>query len=180
MVVASFSGGGSESCGGTFGCSEETVRRLLNECRAGAELDGGREKAGLEFVSGGLNKLLDETPFNKSAAAESSADFWKPGTKLKECTPVPTPSPVSPNVKVAAGFVTESLVSSPWPTRSPEKLPRVSPPEVFGGCGSVLKAVERELGLAASSDVLKVRVGDPVPIPEATDFGVRENGSSPV
>lgn len=33
-----------------------------------------------------------------------------------------------------------SLASSPWPTRSPEKLPRVSPPASLEGCGSTRRA----------------------------------------
>lgn len=184
MVLGSFSGGGvgSESCKGAFGSSEEPARILLKDVDKveGVALDGGREKACLEFVSGGLNKLLDEAPLDKSVVPESSAGFWKPDAKLNDCTPLPLPSPGSPKLNAAAGFVTVSLTSSPGPTRSPEKQPRVSPPVVFGGCGSVLKAVEREFCLAASPDVLKDSVGDPVPIPEAADFGVRENGSSAV
>lgn len=117
MVTGSFSGGGvgSESCGGAFDSSEGTVRRLLKDegKSEGAELDGGREKAGLEFVSGGLNKLFDEAPLDKSVVAEPSADFGRPDPKLKACTPLPLPSPVSPKVNAAAGFVPESLTSSP-------------------------------------------------------------------
>lgn len=39
------------------------------------------------------------------------------------------------------GLASGSLASSPWPTRSPEKLPRVSPPASLEGCGSTRRAV---------------------------------------
>lgn len=72
----------------------------------------------------------------------------------------------------------DSFASSPWPTRSPEKLPRVSPPTILGGCGSVLRAVVEEMSLAASPNVFGV--GDIVPRAGEVDFGVRENVSSAV
>lgn len=85
---------------------------------------------------------------------------------------MPIPSPVSPKANEAAvDLMDESLASSPGPTRSPEKLPRVSPPTVFGGCGSILRAAVEEVGL--SPDVFVGKVGDPVP-------RAGENDSSPV
>lgn len=85
-AVVSFSGGGvgSEGCDGTFGSSdesEEAARRLLKDVgkAEAAEPDWGTEKAG--FESGGLNKLPDAAPLDKSAAV-SSADFWRPAPKL--------------------------------------------------------------------------------------------------
>lgn len=183
-VTGSFSGGGvgSEGCG-AFGSSEESegaARRLLKDVgKAGViELGWGTEKAGFGFDSGGLNKLPNATPLDKSAAVESSADFWRPVPKLNCAAPLPIPSPVSPKANEAASLVDESLASSPWPTRSPEKHPRVSPPIVLGGCGSILRAVVVEVGL--SPDVFGGRVGEAVPRAGEGDFGVREKGSSPV
>lgn len=185
-VLGSLSGGGvgSEGCGETFGSSEvseEAARRLpkdVGEAEA-VELDWVTEKAGLGFGSGGLNKLPDAVPLDKSVPVESSADFWGPATKLNCAAPLPIPSPVSPEVnEPTAGFVAESFASSPWPTRSPEKQPRVSPPIVLRGGGSILEAVVVEAGL--SPDGYGGRVGDPVPRAGEVDFGVRENGSSPV
>lgn len=40
----------------------------------------------------------------------------------------------------SASLASASLASSPWPTRSPEKLPRVSPPASLEGCGSTRRA----------------------------------------
>lgn len=185
-VTGSFSGGGvgSEGCGGAFGSSEESeeaARRLLKDVgkAGGIELGWGTEKAGFGFDSGGLNKLPDAAPLDKSVAVESSADFWRPVPKLNCAAPLPTPRPVSPKAnEAAAGLAEESLASSPWPTRSPEKHPRVSPPIVLGGCGSILRAAVVEVGL--SPDVFGGRVGDAVPRAGEGDFGVRENGSSPV
>lgn len=59
-----------------------------------------------------------------------------------------------------------SLASSPWPTRSPEKLPRVSPPAVLGA-----GVVEEGLSIC--------RIGDAVPRAGEVDLGVREKVSSP-
>lgn len=72
----------------------------------------------------------------------------------------PLPRPVSPNENEAAGLTVESLASSPGPTRSPEKLPRVSPPAVLAGCGSILRAVVEEEGL--SPEVFAGTVDDAV------------------
>lgn len=184
-VTGSFSGGDVDSggCGGAFGSSEESeedARRLLKEVgkAEAVELGWGTEKAGLGFDSGGLTKLPEAAPLDRSTPVESSADFWRPAPKLNCAAPVPIPSPVSPKPnEAAAGLVDESLASSPWPTRSPEKLPRVSPPIILGGCGSILRAVVVEVGL--SPDVCGGRVGDAVPRAGEVDFGVRENGSSP-
>lgn len=178
-AAGSFSGGGvgSEGCGGTFGSSdgsEEAARRLLKDVGKVevTELVWGTEKAGLGVDSGGLNKLPDAAPLDKSAAAESSTDFWRSAPKLNCAVPLLMPSPGSPKEKEAAGgLMDESLASSPGPTRSPEKLPRVSPPTVLGGCGSILRAVEEEVGL--SPDVFVGRVGEAVPRAD-------ENVSSPV
>lgn len=138
----SFSGGGvgSEGSGETFGSSKDpggAARRLLK--------DWATEKAGLAVGSGGLNKLPDAAPLDKSAPVDSSTDFWRPAPKLN-CAAAALPSPVSPKVnEPAAGLVEESLASSPWPTRSPEKLPSVSPPIGLRGCGSILRGVEAGL-----------------------------------
>lgn len=130
------------------------------------------EKAGLGFCSGGLNKLPNAAPLDRSAPAESSADFCGPGAKLNCAAPLPRPSPASPKLnEPAVGLADTSWASSPWPTRSPEKMPRVSPPMGFRGCGSVLRA-----GL--SPDMFRGRVGEAVPRAGEGDFGVRENGSS--
>lgn len=59
---------------------------------------------------------------------------------------LPRTSPGSPKEKEAAvslasaSLASASLPSSPWPTRSPEKLPRVSPPASLEGCGSTRRA----------------------------------------
>lgn len=133
------------------------------------------EKACLGFGSGGLNKLPEAAPLDKSAAVESSAAFGGPEAKLNCAAPFPTQSPGSPKAnEAAAGLEAGSLPSSPWPTRSPEKLPRVSPPTVLRGCGSTLRA---EAGL--SPEALGGRAGPPPPRAGDTDFGVRANGSSP-
>ena len=178
--AASFSRGGvaSEVWGGAFGSSEESedsTRRLLKDVP-----DWGTEKAGLLVDSGGLNKLPDAAPFAKSDPGESSADFWTPGPKLNCAAPLPIPSPLSPKVKEAGeGLAEPSLASSPWPTRSPEKLPSVSPPTVLGGCGSTLRAVAVEVGLAASPGGFGGRVGEAVRRAGEVDFGLKENPSSP-
>lgn len=164
-AAGSFSGGGvgSEGGGGALGSSEESdeaARRLLKD-KAGAEaaeLDWGTEKASLETDSGGLKRLPEAAPSDKSDLVESSADFWRTAAKLNCAGPLPT-SPDSPKANEPAGLTEASLASSPCPTRSPEKLPRVSPAAVF--CGSTLKAVEVDVGL--SPDVLKGGVGDAVP-----------------
>lgn len=181
----SVGGVGSDGCGGAFGSSEESeeaaIRLLKDVGKDGAaEIDWGTEKAGLGLESGGLNKLPDPAPLDKSAPVESSTDFWSPAPKLNCGAPLPIPSPASPNAnEAAAGLVDESLASSPWPTRSPEKLPRVSPPIVLGGgCGSILRAAAVEVGF--STDGYGGRVGDPEPRAGEVDFGVRGNGSSPV
>lgn len=182
-VTGSFSGGGvgSEGSGETLGSSvdsEGAARRLLKDVgkAEAAEPDWGTEKAGLGFGSGGLNKLPD--PLDKSAPVESSVDFWRPAPKLNCAAPLLIPSPPSPKVnEPAAGLVDESLASSPWPTRSPEKPPRVSPPIVLMGCGSILRGAVVEAGF--SPDVFEGRVGEAVPRAGEVDFGVRENGSSP-
>lgn len=176
-------GVGSEGCGEAFDSSEESedaARRPPNDMgKAEAAGPGwGTGKAGLVLDSGGLNKLPDAAPLDKSVAIESSADFWRPASKLNCAPPLAKPNPVLPKVNVAAaGLVEESLASS-CPTRSSEKLPRVSPPAVLGGCGSILREVVVEVGLVASVDVFGV--GDTVPRAGEVDFGVRENGSSPV
>lgn len=190
LEAGSFSGGGvgSEGCGGAFGSSEESedaASKLLKDVGAGkaeeVEPDWGTEKAGLTFDSEGLNKLPDAVPLDKSAPVESSADFWRPAPKLNCGVPLQRPNPVSPKVnEAAAGLADDSLASSPWPTRSPEKLPRVSPPTVLRGCGSILRTGVEEVGLPASPDVFGGRPGDAVPRAGEVDFGVRENVSSPV
>lgn len=185
--TGSFSGGGvgSEGSGETFGSSVESAgaaRRLLKDVgkAEAAEPDWGTEKAGLGFGSGGLNKLPDPAPLDKSAPAESSVDFWRPAPKLNCTAPLPILSPISPKVsEPAVGLLLdESLASSPWPTRSPEKPPRVSPPIVLMGCGSILRGAV--VGAGFSPAVFEGRVGDAVPRAGEVDCGVRENGSSPV
>lgn len=134
----------------------------------------------MAFDSGGLNRLPDGVPSDKSGAEESSPDFGRPVPKLNCVAPLPLPSPVSANVNAAtADLVEESLASSPWPTLSPEKMPRVSPPAVFGGCGSILRVAVVEVGLAPSTVAFGAKVGDPVPRPGEVDFEVKENDSSP-
>lgn len=108
-----------------------------------------------------MNKLPDVAPLDKSAPVESSADFWRPAPKLNCVAPLLIPSPVSPKANEAAGLTDESLASSPAPTRSPEKLPSVSPPTVFGACGSILSAVGAEEALSTVTFV--GGVGDAVP-----------------
>lgn len=158
------------------------ARRLLKDVgKAGAgELACGTEKAGLMFESGGLNRLPDGGPLDKSAAAGSSPDFGGPAPKVNCVAALLLPSPASTNVNAAAGLLEESLASSPWPTRSPEKMPRVSPPAVFGGCGSILRVAVVEVGLAPSPDAFGAKVGDPVPRLGELDFEVKENVSSPL
>lgn len=117
---ASFSGGGvdSEGCE-AFGSSDASggaVRRLLKDVREAdtVELDWGKEKASLAFDSGGLNKLPDAAPLDKSAPVESSEDFRRSPAKPNCAGPLPTPSAESPKVNEAAeGLVEESLASSP-------------------------------------------------------------------
>lgn len=72
-----------------------------------------------------------------------------------------------------------SAPSSPCPTRSPEKLPNVSPPATFGGCGSALEPATLEAGFATSPKLLADELEDPVLRPGEFDFVGRENGSSP-
>lgn len=172
-AVGSFSGGGvgSEGCRGTLGStdeSEEAARRLLKDTGKAetTELEWGIEKAGLGFDSGGLNKLPDAAPLDKSVPVESSVDFWRTAPKLN--CPAPLARAVSPKEnEVAVGLMDESLASSPGPTRSPEKLPRVSPPTVFIGCGSMLRAVVEDVGL--SPEVFGGTLEDPGPRAEEID-----------
>lgn len=120
-VAGSFSGGGvgSEGCEGAFGssdASEGAARRLLKDARKAeaVELDWGTEKASLVFDSGGLNRLPDTAPLDKSAPVESSEDFRRSALKLNCAAPLPIPSPESPKVNEAAvGLAEESLASSP-------------------------------------------------------------------
>lgn len=120
-VAGSFSGGGvgSEGCEGAFGssdASEGAARRLLKDVRKAeaVELDWGTEKASLVFDSGGLNRLPDTAPLDKSAPVESSEDFRRSALKLNCAAPLPIPSPESPKVNEAAvGLAEESLASSP-------------------------------------------------------------------
>lgn len=118
--VDSLSGGGvgSEGCGGAFSSSTESAEaasRLLKDVgnAEAVEPDCGTEKTGLEFDSGGLNKLPDAVPLDKSAAVESSVDFWRPAAKLNCGAPLLMPSPLSPKVNAAAAGLVESLASSP-------------------------------------------------------------------
>lgn len=80
-AAGSFSGGGvgSEGCGcfGSSEVSEGAARRLLKDTGKPVltELDWGTEKAGFGIESGGLNKLLDVAPLDKSVPVASSADF---------------------------------------------------------------------------------------------------------
>lgn len=170
-AVGSLSGGGvgSEGCRGTLGStdeSEEAARRLLKDKAETAELEWGIEKAGLGFESGGLNKLPDVAPLDKSVPVESSADFWRAAPKLNCAAPLAIA--VSPKENEAAvGLMDESLASSPGPTRSPEKLPKVSPPTVFRGCGSMLRAVVEDVGL--SPEVFSGMLEDPEPRAEEID-----------
>lgn len=99
--------------------------------------------------SGGLNKLPDAAPLDRSVPVESLAAIWRIAPKLNCAVPFPVPSAASPKENAAAaGLMDESLASSPGPTRSPEKLPRVSPPAVLAGCGSVLRGAVEDAGLS--------------------------------
>lgn len=151
---------------GSSGDSREEVRRLLKE-----------EKAVLALGSGGLNtppELMETTGLERSVA---------PVPKLNCAAPIPRPPPplsgcanTKPDV---AGLAGASLVSSsPWPTRSPEKLPRVSPPRA--GWGSTRRAPVLDEGLTGSPDTVGGGVGEPAPrAGEAeADLGVKEKGSS--
>lgn len=146
-AAGSFSGGGvgSEGCGGILGASElpgAIARILLKDNAGAAALDGGTGKVGLEFDSGGLNKLPEAASLDKSVPAKFFTAAWKIAPKLSCDAPLVSASPGSTKGNEAAvGLADVSLASSPWPTRSPEKLPRVSPPASFEGCGSTLRTV---------------------------------------
>lgn len=91
------------------------------------------------------------------------------------------PSPAFPKENAGAVvFVEDSFASSPCPTRSPEKLPNVSPPAAFRGCGSVLEPVTVEPCFATSPKLLADELEDPLLRPGEFDLVGRENGSSPV
>lgn len=191
--LGSATGGGVESEGGvgalgSSGGSRGAARRLLNDegIAEVAVLAWGMEKAGLAVSSGGLNtplELTDTVPLDKSVTVESSAGLWRVAPKLNCAAPLPRPSPVPLSTKLneaAAGLAGASLASSsPWPTRSPEKLPSVSPPMALGAWGSTLRAGVVEEGLTGSDDMLGGGVGEPV-LPRAgeVDLGVKENDSS--
>lgn len=134
-------GVGSTGCGRALISSEGAARRLpkdTGKAEAG-ELGWGAEKVGLGFCSGGLNKLPKDAPLDKSEPAGTSGAAWRIGPKLNGAAPA------------AAAFDGASFASSPCPTRSPEKLPRVSPPPAFAGCGSTLKAAAEDGGLSAEA-----------------------------
>lgn len=189
--VGSGSGGGvgSKACIGALGSSGESrgaARRPLKDVgKADAvELDWGMEKGSLAVESGGLKTLPElavTAPLDKSVPVQSSVGFCTDAPKLNCAAPFPRPSPLSPKLNVAAvGLAEASLASSPWPTRSPEKLPKVSPPIALGGWGSTLRAGVVEDGLTGSLDMLGGGVREPVPRAGEVDLGVRENVSSPV
>lgn len=144
-AAGSFSGGGvgSEGCGGILGASEMPDARILLKDNAGAAaLDGGTGKVNLEFDSGGLNKLPEAASLDKSVPGKVFTAAGKIPPKVNCEAPLVRASPGSPKENEAAvGLADASLASSPWPTRSPEKLPRVSPPASFEGCGSTLRTV---------------------------------------
>lgn len=95
----------------------------------------------LEEVSGGLNRLPEVVALEKSVTGGNLAAAWPLVSKVNCGFPLARLSPGSPKEKEAAlGLVSASLASSPWPTRSPEKLPRVSPPASLEGCGSTRSA----------------------------------------
>lgn len=184
--------GGVGSAGGVgvLGCSFSRVvegeergaaRRLLKEVAADVENTGlvTDRAAG----SGGLNAALDKSVKVESAspnAASASFPCWRADPKLNSAAPVPNPSapPLSgcPKLNVAA----EGFSSSPWPTRRPEKLPRVSPPTTLGAWGSTLRVGVMEVGLTGSPDMLERGVGEPLaPRAGEVDLGAKEKGSSP-
>lgn len=151
-----FSGGGvgSTVCVGAFISSKGPARRLLKDTgkAAAAELGWGADKVGLGFGSGGLNRLPVDAPLDRSEPAETSGAIWRIEPKLNCATPLPAPKPGSTKEnEAAAGLDEASFASSPWPTRSPEKLPRVSPPPAFMGCGSTLKAAAEDGSLSAEA-----------------------------
>lgn len=89
-------------------------------------------------VSGGLNRLPEVTALGLEKS-DPGGNF--PLVSKVNCLALVSASPGSPKEKEAAlGFASTSLASSPWPTRSPEKLPRVSPPASLEGCGSTRSA----------------------------------------
>lgn len=113
-----FSGGGVGSVvgGGAFISSKGTARRLLKDTgkAEAAELDWGAEKVGLGFGSGGLNRLPEDAPLDKSEPAETSGAIWRIEPKLNCATPLPTPNPGSTKEnEAAAGLDEVSFASSP-------------------------------------------------------------------
>lgn len=109
-------GVGSVGCGGAFISSKGPARRLLKDtgnAEAG-ELDWGAQKAGLGFGSGGLNRLPEDAPLDKSEPAGTSATIWTLDPKLNCATPLPTPNSGSTKGnEAAAGFDEASFASSP-------------------------------------------------------------------
>lgn len=97
----------------------------------------------LEELSGGLNRLPE--------AAALGLEMSDPGGNFPlvskvNCLALFRANPGSPKEKEAAvGLASASLASSPWPTRNPEKLPRVSPPASLDGCGSTRSAAPKGL-----------------------------------
>lgn len=85
----------------------------------------------LEEVSGGLNRLPEVAAMGLEKS-DAGGNF--PLVSKVNCLVLVRASPGSPKEKEAAvGLASASLASSPWPTRSPEKLPRVSPPASLEG-----------------------------------------------
>lgn len=108
-------GVGSVVCGGAFISSKGPARRLLKDtgkAEAG-ELDWGAEKDGLGFGSGGLNRLPEDAPLDRSEPAETSGAIWRIEPKLNCATPLPTPNPGSKENEAAAGLDEVSFASSP-------------------------------------------------------------------
>lgn len=92
-----FSGGGVGSvvCGGALISSEGPARRLLKDTGNAeeAELGWGAVKLGFGFGSGGLNRLPEDAPLDKSEPAETSGAIWSMEPKLNCATPLPTANP---------------------------------------------------------------------------------------
>lgn len=100
----------------------------------------------LEELSGGLKRLPEDADLEKSVPGGNFPAVWRIASKVNCGFTLPKASPGSPKEKEAAvGLAGASLASSPWPTRRPEKLPRVSPPASLEGCGSTRRAVEEGL-----------------------------------
>lgn len=157
------------SSGGSWGVDALAASRLPRDVGKADTAKGGcgAEKPGLVLDSGGLNTPLPELTDTGPLVASTG-----PGTPKPNCA---APSPKA-NLRLGA----EASVS-PWPTRSPEKLPRVSPPGAVGAWGSTTLRVGVAVeGLAGSPDMLGGGVEEVLtPSAGELDLEAKEKGSSP-